>query len=103
MKIETVPLAAVKGKSQGLQVSWQGGQFVMIVTERGLVSCGVIDKEVMDRFGAAVAIARGTPQKPLVTVDDLLGARIADVTHEAESRGVKVGMSGKEALEKLSG
>ncbi len=103
MKIETIPLAAINGKPQGLQVSWQGGQFVMIVTEKGLVSCGVIDKEVMDRFGAAVAIARGTPQKPLVTVEDLLGARIADVTREAESQGVKVGMSGKEALEKLSG
>lgn len=102
MKIEVIPLVSVKGKPQALQVSWQGGQFVMIVTEKGLVSCGVIDKEVMDRFGAAVAIARGTPQKPLVTVEDLLDARIADVTREAESRGVKVGMNGKEALEKLS-
>jgi len=102
MKIEMVPVKSGKEDSQGLQVSWQGGQFVMIVTERGLVSCGVIDKEVMGRFGAAVAIARGTPQKPLVTVDDLLGARIADVTREAASYGVEVGMSGKEALEKLS-
>jgi uncharacterized protein YunC (DUF1805 family) len=102
MKIETIPMKSVKGESLGLQVSWQGGQFVMIVAEKGLVSCGVIDKEVMDRFGAAVAIARGTPQKPLVIVDDLLGARIADVTDKAASYGVEAGMSGKEALEKLS-
>ena len=103
MKIEAIPLTSGKTDAQGLQVSWQGGQFVMIVTEKGLVSCGVVDKEVMDRFGAAVAIARGTPQKPLVTVDDLLGARIADITGQAASYGVVVGMSGKEALEKLSG
>jgi hypothetical protein len=44
MKIEMVPVKSRKEDSQGLQVSWQGG-----------------------RFGAAVDIARGTPQKPLMT------------------------------------
>jgi len=102
MEIKTVPVQAGGKTAQGLMVSWDGGQFVMIVAEKGLVSCGVIDKAVMERFDAAVAIARGTPEKPLKTVEDLLAARIADVTKKAASSfGVGAGMTGQEALGKL--
>ena len=102
MAIKTTPVTSIGKDSQGLEVSWQGGQFVMIIADRGLVSCGVIDKEVMEKFGFAVAIARGTPEKPLVTTDDLLAANIADVTQKAAAYGVKVGMKGQEALEIIS-
>ncbi len=85
-----------------LEVSWQGGQFVVIVAAKGLLACGVIDPVVMNRFGAAVAVARGTPQCPLVTGDDLLAARIAEVTEAAAALGIKPGMNGAEALALLS-
>jgi uncharacterized protein YunC (DUF1805 family) len=102
MEIKTVPVAAGGKTAQGLMVSWDGGQFVMIIAEKGIVSCGVVDKVVMERFDAAVAIARGTPEKPLRTVEDLLGAKIADVTQKASSSyGIQVGMKGDEALRKL--
>lgn len=102
MEIKTVPVSAGGKTAQGLMVSWDGGQFVMIVAEKGVVSCGVIDKAVMERFDAAIAIARGTPEKPLRTVEDLLAARIADVTKKAASSfGVDIGMSGQEALGRL--
>ena len=98
MAIRTTPL----GNAEALEVDWEGGQFVMIVAEKGVLSCGVVDDQVMNRFGAAVAIARGTPENPLVTPDDLLGAKVADVTDEAAARGVEIGMTGAEALAKLS-
>lgn len=103
MPIQTAPIEIENGKTaEGLEVSWKGGQFVMIIGENGVLSCGVVDDKVMTRFGAAVAIARGTPEKPLVTPDDLLAAKVADVTDEAVAKGVTVGMSGVEALAKLS-
>jgi len=102
MEIKTVPVPTGGKTAQGLMVSWDGGQFVMIIAEKGVVSCGVVDKAVMERFDAAIAIARGTPEKPLRTVEDLLGARIADVTKKATSSfGIHVGMKGEEALRKL--
>ena len=102
MEIKTVPVPTGGKTAQGLMVSWDGGQFVMIVAEKGLVSCGVVDKDVMERFDAAIAIARGTPEKPLRTVEDLLAAKVADVTKKASSSfGIKVGMKGEEALGKL--
>lgn len=87
--------------AESLEVSWEGGQFVIIVAPKGLVACGVIDPAVMNRFGAAIAIARGTPEAPLVTSDDLLGARIAEVTDAADRLGIAPGMTGAEALERM--
>ena len=49
----------------------------------------------------AFAIARGTPQHPLVEPEDLLEARIVEVSVPAEKLGVIVGMTGREAVEKL--
>jgi len=103
MPITILPVRGKSAAAMGLAVSWQDSQFVMIVTDKGLVSCGVIDMAVMNRAGAAIAVARGTKEKPLVTVDDLLAARIAEVTEKAAAYGITPGMTGKEALEILSG
>lgn len=103
MSIQIESVLTKDSPALGLQVAWSDAQFVMIVAEKGLVSCGVIDKEVMNRFGAAIAIARGTPEKPLKTTDDLLCAAIVEVTEKAAAYGITPGMSGREALERLSG
>ena len=102
MPILTTPIETPSGIAEALEVSWDGGQFVMIIAKHGVLSCGVIDDKVMTRFGAAVAIARGTPENPLVNSDDLLAATVADVTDEAAAKGITVGMNGAEALAKLS-
>ena len=101
-EVKTTPVAGKNSPAVGLEVSWTGSQFVMIIAEKGVVACGVIDKGVMERAGAAIAIARGTPEKQLVTVDDLLSAKIQEVTKKAAGYGVTVGMSGREALDILS-
>jgi len=101
-EVKTTPVAGKNSPAVGLEVKWVDSQFVMIIAETGVVACGVIDKDVMERAGAAIAIARGTPQKQLVTVDDLLSAKIQDVTEKAAGYGVANGMTGREALDILS-
>ncbi|HOZ47311.1 MAG TPA: DUF1805 domain-containing protein [Candidatus Hydrogenedentes bacterium] len=101
MAITITSMACHGAPASGLAVSWSDSQFVMIIADKGLVACGVVDKEVMERAGAAIAIARGTREKPLKTVEDLLGARIADITAKAAAYGVQPGMSGQEALDLL--
>jgi len=102
MAIKVEPLVSNNAPALELAVSWEDGQFVMIVTKKGLVSCGIVDMAVMEEFGAAIAVAKGTPERPLKTADDLLSARIVDLTKKASLYGVNIGMTGKEALEKLS-
>ena len=88
-------------KVTGVEISWDNGQCVLIVANKGLVTCGAIDLKVMEHFNFAAAISHGTPEKPLVTTEDLLDSKITGVTSEAQNLGIIEGMSGREALEKL--
>lgn len=101
MPVSSSPIESGGVPAEALEVSWEGGQFVILVAPKGLVACGVVDPAVMDRFGAAVAVARGAPDRPLVTAADLLEARIAEVTGAAAALGISTGMTGAEALERL--
>ena len=49
----------------------------------------------------AIAIARGTPEHPLFEPEDLLTARIVEVSESAKQLGITVGMIGNEALQQM--
>lgn len=95
------PLQFKNGCAIGISNRWQKGQYCMILTEAGLVGCGIYDVKTAAEFGQAVAIARGTPANPLVDPEDLFDAKIVDATPRAKELGVKVGMTGREAVELL--
>ena len=95
------PLQFANGCAIGISNRWHQGQYCMILTEAGLVGCGIYDVKTAAEFGQAVAIARGTPQKPLVNPEDLFDARIMDATPQARELGIQVGMCGREAVERL--
>ena len=95
------PLQFKNGCAVGISNRWRNGQYCMILTEAGLVGCGIYDVKTAAEFGQAVAIARGTPQKPLVNPEDLFDATIVEATPQAQALGVRVGMTGREAVELL--
>jgi uncharacterized protein YunC (DUF1805 family) len=95
------PMTFENGCAIGISNRWHKGQYCVILTEAGLVGCGIYDVKTAAEFGQAVAIARGTPQHPLVNPEDLLGARIVEATPQAVALGVQVGMTGREAVELL--
>jgi uncharacterized protein YunC (DUF1805 family) len=87
------------GCALGVSNRWRQGQYCVIMTEVGLVGCGIYDMKTPAEFGQAIAIARGTPEKPLVDPEDLLEAKIVDTTPQAKAHGVQLGMTGREAVE----
>jgi uncharacterized protein YunC (DUF1805 family) len=87
------------GCAIGISNRWHNGQYCVILTAAGLVGCGIYDMKTPAEFGQALAIARGTPQKPLVDPEDLLDARIVDATPQAKALGIQIGMTGREAVE----
>ena len=89
------------GQAIGTSYQWPGGQYCAIHTSKGLVGCGIYDIRAANEFNLAVAIARGTPQKPLRDPEDLFNAKILEVSNAAERLGVTPGMTGREAVEKL--
>jgi uncharacterized protein YunC (DUF1805 family) len=95
------PLSFAGGTALGLSHKWRGGQYCTILTPVGLVGCGIYDLHTPAEFGQAIAIAKGTPACPLVEPEDLFEARIVGCTPRAEQMGIHVGMTGREAVEKM--
>ena len=95
------PIQFKNGCAIGISNRWRQGQYCTLLTEAGLVGCGIYDVKTAAEFGQAVAIARGTPQQPLVEPEDLFDAKIVDATPYALELGVRVGMTGREAVEIL--
>jgi len=95
------PIQFQNGRAIGISNRWHKGQYCTLLTEAGLVGCGIYDIKTASEFGQAVAIARGTPQQPLVEPEDLFQAKIVDATPQALELGVRVGMTGREAVETL--
>ena len=95
------PIQFKNGCAIGISNRWQQGQYCTILTEAGLVGCGIYDIKTAAEFGQAVAIARGTPLKPLVDPEDLFEAKIVEATPQAQVLGIRLGMTGREAVERL--
>ena len=86
------------GRAIGISNRWDQGQYCAILTKAGIVGCGIYDIAVADEFRMVFALAKGTPEKPLVEPEDLLTARIVKVSARARGLGIAEGMSGAEAL-----
>ncbi len=97
----TRPMQFDNGCANGMSHRWMGGQYCSIMTKIGIVGCGIYDLKTAAEFGQAIAIAKGTPAHPLVEPEDLLAAKIVDATPQAQACGITIGMSGKEAVERM--
>ena len=95
------PMQFDNGAAIGISNRWREGQYCTILTGAGIVGCGIYDLVTASKFGQAIAIARGTPEHPLVEPEDLLEAKIVDATPQARELGISEGMRGKEAVEIL--
>lgn len=89
------------GIAIGMSHRWQKGQYCSILTKAGIVGCGIYDLHTPAEFDQAIAIAKGTPASPLCEPEDLFDARIVGVTPKAASFGIHVGMTGREAVERM--
>jgi uncharacterized protein YunC (DUF1805 family) len=72
---------------------------VSVVTDMGMVGCGAFDVAALDHFGYPAARVKATRGTSVATIDDLLVAEVKDANAAAIKLGVKVGMSGREALD----
>jgi uncharacterized protein YunC (DUF1805 family) len=87
------------GTAIGVSNRWDKGQYCSILTEAGIVGCGIYDLETAAEFSLAIAICKGTPARPLVEPEDLLESKIVGATPQAEALGIRKGITGKEAVE----
>jgi uncharacterized protein YunC (DUF1805 family) len=92
-------LTFANGTAIGVSNRWKKGQYCSILTEAGIVGCGIYDLETAAEFSLAIAICKGTPARPLVEPEDLFESKIVGATPQAEALGIRKGITGKEAVE----
>ena len=103
VRVREIPVLEGKAIAKGIEASWAPEQqWVAIVCNNGTVACGAFDAKLMDAHNQTIATASGTPDHHLITCEDLMEAIISEVTSQAKEFGIKKGMTGKEAVEKLS-
>src|SRR5439155_16558354 len=89
------------GSALGISNRWLKGQYCSILTPAGIVGCGIYDLKTPAEFDQAIAIAKGTPACPLTEPEDLFDARIVGVTPRAAALVIHLGMTGREAVERM--
>jgi len=74
---------------------------VSVVTDVGMVGCGAFDVAALNNFGYPAAKVRPSQGSSIATIEDLLQGIVKEVNPNAETLGLKVGLTGREALELL--
>jgi uncharacterized protein YunC (DUF1805 family) len=92
MEIEKIELDG--GFAIGLNFQMQSAPLLLIKADKGFVMCGYLDMETADALGDIAVKVKGVS-----TFDDVLDAAVVGATSAAIRLGIKLGMTGKEALE----
>lgn len=69
---------------------------LLVIGETGFVMCGFLNMEAAEKLNVAAAMVSGVKN-----FDDILEAEVRAVTPRAQKKGIKPGMTGKEALKFL--
>jgi uncharacterized protein YunC (DUF1805 family) len=85
----------------GYVISLGPVNLVFVVSDKGMVGCGAFDVNALDRFRYPAARARTHEGVPIVTLHDLMEGIIRDTNTEASERGIREGMSVRDALTRL--
>lgn len=87
----------IKGKLvSGIEIKLPNANLVMVTTPKGFICCGYLNLTTAEKLSDAACVVRSVK-----TIEDLLEAKIVGLTSLAKDLGIKLGMTGKQALELL--
>jgi uncharacterized protein YunC (DUF1805 family) len=74
---------------------------VAVKTDIGMVGCGAFDVSALDSFSYPAVKVRPSLGPSIVDTDDILKGIVKEANRSAMGRGIKTGMTGRQALELL--
>jgi uncharacterized protein YunC (DUF1805 family) len=89
-------IALKNGTALGLKFDMQNAPLLVIKADKGFVMCGYLDIGTAEVLGDAAVRVRGVS-----SFEDVLNAQVVDATQPAKELGIVIGMSGKDALERM--
>jgi uncharacterized protein YunC (DUF1805 family) len=93
MQPQTQNITLGDKKAAGTVIELPGAPLVVAQADKGFVMCGYLDIKTADKLNTAAAVVRGVK-----TVDDLLNAKVTDVSAAAAKLGAAPGMTGRDVL-----
>lgn len=89
-------IALKNGTALGLKFEMQNASLLVIKADKGFVMCGYLDIGTAEVLGDVAVRVRGVS-----SFEDVLNAQVVDATQPAKELGIVIGMSGKDALERM--
>jgi len=86
-------------QAEGFVIPLGSLHLVGVVTDIGLVGCGAFDVSALDSFNYPAVRVRSEKGGAIATIDDLLSGIVKDANAGARSLDIRIGMTGKEALD----
>ncbi|MFA5253723.1 MAG: YunC family protein [Methanoregula sp.] len=99
MQRVSVPLS--KKVAEGYIIPLGPANLVAVITDTGLVGCGAFDVAALDSFSYPAAKVRPAHGPSIVNTEDIMTGIVKETNRTAMSRGIKNGMTGRQALELL--
>ena len=99
--MEETKVKLSKKVADGFVIPLGPANLVGVKTDVGLVGCGAFDVAALDSFSYPAAKVRPAIGPSIVNVHDILTGIVKEANRSAMGRGIKNGMTGKQALELL--
>jgi uncharacterized protein YunC (DUF1805 family) len=88
-------------EADGVVIPLGPANLVAVITDVGLVGCGAFDVAALDSFSYPAAKVRPSIGPSIVDTDDILKGIVKEANRAAMGRGIRTGMTGRQALERL--
>jgi uncharacterized protein YunC (DUF1805 family) len=99
--MEQHKIKLTKKEADGFVIPLGPANLVAIKTDVGMVGCGAFDIAALDSFSYPAAKVRPAIGPSIVDTDDILKGIVKEANRSARGRGIRTGMTGKQALELL--
>ena len=99
--MEQVEVQLTRKVAEGFIIPLGPANLVAVMTDVGMVGCGAFDVAALDSFSYPAAKVRPAIGPSIVDTDDILEGIIKEANRSALGRGIRTGMTGRQALELL--
>jgi uncharacterized protein YunC (DUF1805 family) len=99
--MEQITVQLTRKVAKGYVIPLGPANLVAIMTDIGMVGCGAFDVAALDSFSYPAAKVRPAMGPSIVDTDDILKGIIKEANRSALGRGIRTGMTGRQALELL--
>jgi len=99
--MEQVEVQLTRKVAEGFIIPLGPANLVAVMTDVGMVGCGAFDVAALDSFSYPAARVRPAIGPSIIDTDDILKGIIKEANRAAFGRGIRTGMTGRQALELL--